>query len=54
MKKMIFTMLVLVSMATAASAQGTEYKILDERDITITFELSALKLGTRDVHHILY
>ena len=54
MKKMLFTMLVLASMTTAASAQGTEYKILAERDTTITFELSALKLGTRDVHHILY
>ena len=51
---MIFTMLAVASMATAASAQGTEYNILAERDTTITFELSALKLGTRDVHHILY
>lgn len=54
MKKMLFTMLVLASMTTAASAQGTEYKILAERDTTIVFEVSDLKLGTRDVHHILY
>ena len=54
MKKTIFTMLAVASMATTASAQATEYKILAERDTTIRFELAELKLGTRDVHHILY
>ena len=54
MKKILSTMLVLSSMAMAASAQGVEYKIVAERDTTINFELLNLKLGTRDVHHILY
>ena len=54
MKKMISTMLVLASMATAATAQNTEYKILAERDTTITAEYSGFKFGSRKVHHFLY
>ncbi len=54
MKKMISTLLVLAAMTTAASAQSAEYKILAERDTTINAEYSGVKIGTRDIHHILY
>jgi len=54
MKKKISTLLILAAMATAASAQSVEYKILAERDTTIKAEYSGFNFGTRDIHHILY
>ena len=54
MKKKISTLLILAAMATAASAQNAEYKILAERDTTIKAEYEGFNFGTRDIHHILY
>jgi hypothetical protein len=51
---MIFTLLVLAAMTTAASAQNAEYKILAERDTTIKAEYEGFNFGTRSIHHILY
>ena len=53
MRKLTLTLLAAVMM-TVANAQETAYKILQERDTTVSATVRGLTLGTRDTHFIVY
>jgi len=53
MRKLTLTLLAAVMM-TVANAQETAYKILQERDTTVSAKVRGLTLGTRETHFIVY
>jgi len=52
--KKIFSLLLLGAMGMTATAQNVNYNIISEKDTTISVIVEDIKLGSRDIHRILY
>ena len=54
MRRIIISLLTLLTIALSASAQDITYKIIYEKDTTIRVRVGGVNLGSRDVRRVIY